>query len=93
VGQNGLLQQVSLSIDLSHASLSDLLGGLGLGSAGSSGSGGTILITVGLSHYGDPVAVNVPPASAVTDLGAIGSSVKGILSQLGGTLSGIASHV
>jgi hypothetical protein len=29
----------------------------------------------------------------VTDLNAIASSLKGMVDQLGGTLSGIASHV
>ena len=93
VGRDGLLRQLSIALDLSHASLGSLLGVLGSGTSGSSTAGATIDLTVGLSHYGDPVAVSVPPASDVTNLNSIASSLRGLGSQLGGALSGIASHV
>ncbi len=92
VGSDGLLRQISVSVDLSHASLAGVLGTLASGS-GSSLAGASIDLTVGLSHYGQPVAVNVPPASDVTNLNNLGSSLKGMASKLGGTLSSIASHV
>jgi hypothetical protein len=93
VGRDGRLRQLSVTADLSHASLGGLLGSLGSGATGRSRSGASVTVTVGLSHYGDPVSVAVPPASEVTDLNAIASSLKGMVDQLGGTLSGIASHV
>lgn len=93
VGQDGLLRQISLTLDLNHDSLRGLLGSLGSGTSTAPVAGTQVNLTIGLSHYGDPVSVSVPPASAVTNLNSIGSSLKGIVSQLGGTLSGIASHV
>jgi hypothetical protein len=93
VGRDGRLRQLSATADLSHASLSGLLGSLGAGSSSSSTAGTTVTLTIGLSHYGDPVSVAVPPASQVTNLNAIASSLKGMFAQLGGTLSGIASRV
>ena len=49
-------------------------------------------MTVGFSHYGDPVTVAVPPASEVTDAGAIASSIKGVASAIGHAVSDIASN-
>ncbi len=93
VGPDGRLRQLSATADLSHASLSGLLGSLGSSAPGHSTAGTTVTLTIGLSHYGAPVSVAVPPASQVTDLNSIASSLKGIVAQLGGTLSGVASHV
>jgi hypothetical protein len=93
VGRDGLLRQLSLTVDLSHASLGGLLGSLGSSSSTPTTAGTKVDLTIGLSRYGAPVAVGVPPASEVTDLGSIASSLKGIVNQLGGTLSGIASHI
>ena len=92
VGSDGLIRQLSVSVDLSHASLSGLLGTLAPGSGGSS-PGSTFNLTVGLSRYGQPVAVSVPPASDVTNLNGLGSSLKGMASKLGNTLSTLASNV
>jgi len=92
VGSDGLLRQLSVSVDLSHASLSGLLGSLASGSAGSSARS-SFDLTMGLSHYGEPVSVSVPPASEVTDLNGIGSSLKGMASKLASTLSTVASKV
>ena len=92
VGSDGLLRQLAVSVDLSHASLSGLLGTLASGSGGSS-PGSTLSLTVGLSRYGQPVSVNVPPASDVTNLNDLGSSLKGMASKLGNTLSTLASNV
>jgi hypothetical protein len=93
VGSDGLLRQLSVSVDLSHVSLSGVLGNLASGSSGSVAAGSSLNLTVGLSHYGQPVSVSVPPASAVTNLNSVGSSLKGMASKLGGALSSIASHV
>ncbi len=92
VGSDGLFRQLSVSVDLSHGSLAGVLGSLASGSGGSS-PGSSLNLTVGLSDYGQPVAVNVPPASAVTNLNGLGSSLKGMASKLGDTLSGLASNV
>ncbi len=89
VGSDSMIRQLSVDVDLSHASLTGALGALASGS----GSGTTLNLTVGLSHYGQPVSVSVPPASAVTNLNDLGSSLKGMASKLGGTLSAVASHV
>ncbi len=93
VGQDGLFRQLSVTVDLSHASLGGLVGGLSSGHSVPSTEGTKVNLTVGLSHYGEPVSVSVPSASDVTDLNSIASSLKGMASQLGGALSGIASHV
>ncbi len=93
VGNDGLLRQLSVTIDLSHATLGGLLGSLGLSSSAATTAGTKVNVTIGLSHYGAPVSVSVPPASEVTNLNSIASSLKGMVSQLGGALSGIASHV
>ncbi len=93
VGGDGLLRQLSVTVDLSHASLGGLVGGLSPGNAGSSTEGTKVNLTIGLSHYGEPVSVSVPSPSDVTNLNSIASSLKGMASQLGGALSGIASHV
>ncbi len=93
VGGDGLLRQLSIRVDLSHASLAGLLGPLGVASPSHPAVGTTVEVTVGLSHYGLPVSVSVPPASEVTNLNDLAPSLKGLASQLGGTLSGLASHV
>jgi hypothetical protein len=96
VGRDGLLRQLFLTVDLSHASLGGLLGSLDSGSSTPTTpttAGTKVNLTIGLSRYGAPVAVGVPPASEVTNLGSIASSLKGLESQLGGALSGIASHI
>lgn len=93
VGRDGLLRQLSVTVDLSHTSLRGVLGSLGSGASGAGTAGAKVNLTLGLSHYGEPVSVSVPPASDVTDLGSIATSLKGMASQLGGALSGIASHV
>lgn len=93
VGRDGLLRQLSVTVDLSHASLEGVLGSLGSPRSGGGTAGTKINLTFGLSNYGEPVSVSVPPASDVTDLNAIASSLKGMATQLGGALSGLASHV
>lgn len=93
VGPDGLLRQVSATVDLSHASLAGVLGSLAPASGGSPAAGTSLDLTVGLSHYGQPVTVTVPPASEIVRADSIGSSLKGMASALGGTLSTIASHL
>ena len=94
VGDDGYVRQLSASIDLSKATLgsiaSDLINGSMSGSAGQATTSTTV--TVGFSHYGDPVTVAVPPASEVTDAGAIASSIKGVASAIGHAVSDIASN-
>ncbi len=93
VGSDGVLRQLSVSVDLSHASLAGVVGIPAPGSVRSSAAGTNLDVTVGLSHYGQPVAISLPPASDVTNLNGIASSLKGMASKFGGTLSTIASHV
>ncbi len=82
--KNGQLTQVSLTVDLSHATAAHgatLPGGI---------AGGVVTVTVGLS-YGVPVSVTVPPASEVDNLG----NVLPLLQSLGhlGSLSGLAARL
>jgi hypothetical protein len=93
VGSDGLVRQISAAVDLSHASLSGALGALAASSGGPASAGTSLDLTVGLSHYGQPVSITVPPASAVTNLDGLGSSLKGMASKLGHSLSAIVSHV
>jgi len=90
VGTDGLVRQVSVSVDLSHATL----GGLGalVGSVGAS-STSQVTATVGLSHYGEPVSITVPPASSTTGLNRIFSTVHRALTKVGSALSGIAGRI
>ncbi len=86
VGSNGLLSQVALSLDLTHASVPKKAAHL----PGTSLFGGALDVTVGLSGYGAPVPVTVPPASEVDDLG----SAVGLLQNLShlGSLAGLAAR-
>ena len=94
VGQDGYVRQVSVAIDLSHATLGGLLGGLfSSTSATATGAGSVLVLTVGFSRYGSPVSVTVPPPSDVTNLDGIMSSVNGGFSNIGGALGGMASKV
>jgi hypothetical protein len=84
VASNGRLTQVSVTVDLSHATATHgttVPGGL---------SGGVLTVTVGLT-YGVPVSVTVPPASEVDHLG----NVLPLLQTLGhlGSLTGLASRL
>jgi hypothetical protein len=89
VGQDGLVRQVALAVDLSHATLGGLLGG----STAAPVAGSSLDLTVGFSHYGQPVSVNVPPASQVTDLSSIISSLQGTIGSLKGTVGKVGSTV
>jgi hypothetical protein len=94
VGQDGHLRQASVAIDLSHATLGGLLGGLfSPSTTAGTGAGSVLALTVGFSRYGAPVSVTVPPPSDVTNLGGIMSSVKGGFSNMGRALGGMASKV
>ena len=82
--KNGQLTQVSVTVDLSHATAAHgatLPGGI---------TGGVVTVTVGLS-YGVPVSVTVPPASEVDNLG----NLQSLLQSLGhlGSLSALAAHL
>jgi len=91
VGTDGYVRQLSASLDLSRLTLGGLVGGLVDGSLGSSGGQSTTstTVTVGFSHYNQPVAVSVPPASQVTDVGGIMSTVKGAVSDVRNAVSGV----
>jgi hypothetical protein len=95
VGQDGLVHQVSVSLSAKHATLGGLIGLAvpSLAGSGASASGTQIAVTVGLSHYGQPVAIAVPPPSEVTKLGDIASAVHGAVTKVGGLLSGVARRV
>ncbi len=96
VGPDGRLRQLSVSLLLSRASLAGLFGDAVSGSLGASPatrSATSTTVTVGFSHYGEPVDAGVPPASEVTDLGSILSSVRGGLSRVAGDLSGLAASL
>ena len=96
IGTDGYLRQVSVTVDTSHATIGGLLGDLAsasLSGSSSSQSHATTTVTVGLSNYGTPVSVTVPPASEVTNLDGMASSLRGVVSNLGGALSGIAAKV
>jgi hypothetical protein len=92
VGSDGRLRQLSASVDLSHLTLGGLSGILGLSGSGS-GAGSAVTVTVGLTDYGAPVSISVPPASEVTDLNGLFSSLDGGMSSLGGALSGLAHRI
>ena len=94
VGTDGYVRQLSASIQLSSATLGSLAGDLVSGTLGSSTadrSTTATTVTVGFSNYGAPVNVAVPPASQVTDVSAIVSSVQGVLSQVRHAFSGLAA--
>jgi len=90
VGTDGLIRQVSVSVDLSHATR----GGLG-SLAGTAGTSATsqVTATVGLSQYGKPVSITVPPASSTTGLNRIFSAVHGAVAKVGSALSGLAGRI
>lgn len=90
VGKDGYVRQMQVSLDLSPMSMASLAS-LATGLAGSDPTSGpstmAATVTVGLSHYGAPVHVTVPPASEVTDVSGVASSVAGGFGHLGKALS------
>jgi hypothetical protein len=94
VGNDGFVRLLSASLDLSRATLGGLVGELvntSLNGSTSSQSTSATNVTVGFSHYGDPVTVTVPPASQVTDVSRVVSSILGVVSEIGHAFSGIAA--
>jgi hypothetical protein len=95
VGTDGYVRQISASVDLSRATLGGLAGALADGSFSTSAAGKattSTTVTVGFSHYGDPVSVTVPPASQTTDLNAISAKVSHIADEIGHAVSSFASR-
>jgi hypothetical protein len=94
VGTDGYVRQLSASLDLSRLTVGGLVGGLVDGTLGTSGGQATTstTVTVGFSHYNQPVAVTVPPASQVTDLEGIVDSVKGAVSSFRHAVSSVAAN-
>ncbi len=96
VGSDGHLRQLSVSLLLSHATLAGLVGDAVSGSLGGSPatrSTTSTTLTVGFSGYGEPVDASPPPASDVTDLGSVLSSVQGGISRVVHDLSGLAARL
>ena len=94
VGNDGLLRQVSVAVDLDHATVGGILGLLDPSAPSNATSNGSaVTLTVGFSDYGQPVSVSVPPASDTTNLNGIFSSVKGGFSKVGSAVSGIINRV
>ena len=96
VGKDGYVRQLQASLDLSRATVAGLAadvlaGGATSGSAAQTTS--STSVTVGFSHYGAPVSVQVPPASEVTDLGGVARSIGGAVSRFGHNLSGLVSSL
>jgi hypothetical protein len=96
VGDDGYVRQLQVSVNLSRATLGGLASDLITGSLGGSSADqatSATSVTVGFSHYGAPVSVTVPPANQTTDVGAIVSSIQGVMSQIGHDFSGLASRI
>lgn len=95
VGSDGLIHRISVSVDLSHATVGGLLGSTGASARNPGGSvaSSQVTVTVGLSHYGEPVSITVPPASSTTDLHRMFSAIGGTIAKVGSALSGIAHRV
>ena len=89
VGSDNLLRQISVTLDTSHANLGGLFSMIS--GVPSSGTGSTVTVTVGLSHYGQGVSVSVPPASQVTNLNSVLHSFSGIIPGLGNSGAGGAA--
>ena len=63
------------------------------GHPGGSTASSQVTVTIGLSHYGEPVSITVPPASSTTDLHRMFSAIGGTITKVGGALAGIAHRV
>ncbi len=96
VAGDGTLRQLSASILLTRATLGGLVGEVASGSANGSAatrSTAATTLTVGFSHYGEPVAVSVPPSAQVTNLGSVLSLLPRDISRFGHDLSGLAAGI
>jgi len=95
VGTDGYVRQLSASLDLSRLTLGALAGDLAGGTLGSSTTGSattSTTVTVGFSHYNQPVTVTAPPPSQVTDANAVVSSIQGAVSGIRHAVSSLASR-
>ncbi len=95
VGTDGFIHQISVSVDLSHATVGGLLGSTGAaaGHPGGSTASSQVTVTVGLAHYGQPVSITVPPAAGTTDLQRMFSAIGGTITKVGSALAGMAHRV
>jgi hypothetical protein len=95
VGADGRVRQLSVSLDLSHPTVSGVLHSLDPSLLGSdpAGAGPDLTVTVGLSSYGGPVSVSVPPEAQVVNLTHAYSSVRGAVSRLGTGVKGLIDRV
>ncbi len=95
VGADDRVHQLSVSLDLSHPTVSGVLHSLdpSLLGSGRAGAGPNLTVTVGLSRYGSPVSDSVPPDTQVVNLTHAYSSVRGVLSRLGGGVKGLVDRI
>jgi hypothetical protein len=95
VGADGRVHQLSVSLDLNHPTVSGVLHSLdpSLLGSGRAGAGPDLTVTVGLSRFGAPVSVSVPPDTQVVNLNHAYSSVRGAMSRLGSGIQGLVDRV
>jgi hypothetical protein len=95
VGADGRVHQLSVSLDLSHPTVSGVLHSVdpSLLESDRAGAGPDLTVTVGLSSYGAPVSVSVPPHAQVVNLTHAYSSVRGAVSRLGSGVKGLVDRV
>jgi hypothetical protein len=96
VGDDGYVRQLSASIALSRLTPAGLAGDLVNGTLGGSSADqatSSTAVTVGFSHYNEPVTVTVPPASQVTDVSGIVSSVTGAVADIRRVVSSFVSNI
>jgi hypothetical protein len=95
VGADGRVHRLSVSLDLSHPTVSGLLHSVDPSLLGSdrAGTGPDLTVTVGLSSYGAPVSVSVPPEAQVVNLTHAYSSVRGAVSRLGSGVKGLVDRL
>ncbi len=95
VGADGRVHQLAVSLDLNHPTVSGVLHSLdpSLLGSGLAGAGPDLTLTVGLSNYGAPVSVSVPPDTQVVNLTHAYSSVRGAVSRLGSGVKGLVDRV
>jgi hypothetical protein len=96
VGDDGYVRQLSASIALSRLTPAGLAGDLVNGTLGGSSADratSSTTVTVGFSHYNEPVTVTVPPASQVTDVSGIVSSVTGAVADIRRAVSSFVSNI
>ncbi len=96
VGTDGHVRQLTASLDLSRLTLGGLAGDIVGGTLGGSTGGRTTsstTVTVGFSHYDQPVTVTVPPPSQVTDVNGVVSAITGAVSAVRHAVSSLSASL